>query len=780
MARHVSTVQTWTPALVTLAQMGATAQASANTYTLREWAARLATKAAPKDFRGQLEKLYLGILERWRYVLEDGEWIHGTPRSLLGTVLGTDYNCCASCPSGERCDVEKTPWKERGWGDCDDVATLVAAGVIALGMRPMFRVSTGGSGGAHVSVAALTPRGEVVQIDPVGHPEHPFGWAQSGPGIEVTYFSIDGSPVGNQPAPLGAFGTTMQAAQPFVRGPQFPFQQSSMVWAAAPYGFGAAVANEGTYLGVLSTTRDRRALTPYQGRVPRHFVAVAPGDDRGARVLAIPGWHARRMMSGVVIEGTPAVDQFGASYAYSQPLDLWIPAASRAANEAAYGFGATSKADRRAARKARRRRGLAKVGRFVKRIGAGIRKVVSKVLGSKFVQTIVAGILQVFGLPMAATKALLRVAAEFTGEGGFIALFKKLRKDPKGALKLLAKTVAAAGGSDLLKRLKIKGFSGQVDGYAPAVYEMVQGGAPFYASPVEGIVGLDGALGDAGEGGVAIASEPTPGYRYQIRKGENLSTVAKRAYGTALPGSKWISAVKANQQFTRPASSDYERKYIGSRVVSFNPKFDGEGGYAVIYIPTQEGDEPALIPILRPDGGGDMPDVDDDEDQWDPGPVPVPPVPGTDETDFGPVPPGPGPEPVAPPIPTETVPVSRGPALGPVPGYNVPVSRGPALGPVPGYNIPATPADAVPEGGTRNDMPPYYPPAYTDAHEAAHESYVPIPRTPAEAVPPGGTRNDMPANHPPLIIPSGPVHGQASAQGSGLGLPLAIAALLWL
>src|SRR5574342_984764 len=124
------------PAPVTLAQMGRTAKAASDTWTFRKWAARLATKAPPRDYRGQLRHLYRGVLDRWRYVAEPEEWIHGTPRSLIAHLLGVEYN---SLPSTDptRVDLERVPATQKGWGDCDDVATVVAAGVRALGMTPI-------------------------------------------------------------------------------------------------------------------------------------------------------------------------------------------------------------------------------------------------------------------------------------------------------------------------------------------------------------------------------------------------------------------------------------------------------------------------------------------------------------------------------------------------------------------------------------------------------------------------------------------------------------------
>lgn len=176
----------------TLATMGRTANEAASTWTFREWASRLATKAPPRDYVRQLGELYRGILRRWRYVAEPEEWIHGTAGSAIDHVLGAKYNRGRLCKNPLRCDLEQTPATEKGWGDCDDVATVAAAGVLALGMHPFFRVVRW-PGGAHVSVVARTPRRQLVSIDPVGHPEHPFGWVMRPPGGEgPTYYNLEG------------------------------------------------------------------------------------------------------------------------------------------------------------------------------------------------------------------------------------------------------------------------------------------------------------------------------------------------------------------------------------------------------------------------------------------------------------------------------------------------------------------------------------------------------------------------------------------------------------
>src|SRR5690606_20871540 len=144
----------------TLATMAKAAREAGETWTMRQWAARLAAQAEPRDYPGQLGALFRGIVERWRYVQEPGEIVTGSGRAVLAHTLGLGPYPGVD---PERVDVGALPLapRRRGFGDCDDVATLTAAGVWALGMRPAFRVVQS-PGGAHVSVTATTPTGERV------------------------------------------------------------------------------------------------------------------------------------------------------------------------------------------------------------------------------------------------------------------------------------------------------------------------------------------------------------------------------------------------------------------------------------------------------------------------------------------------------------------------------------------------------------------------------------------------------------------------------------------
>jgi hypothetical protein len=50
-------IQTFHPVPAAIAQMGKAAREAADTFTMQEWAARLAARAGPRDYVGQLGEL---------------------------------------------------------------------------------------------------------------------------------------------------------------------------------------------------------------------------------------------------------------------------------------------------------------------------------------------------------------------------------------------------------------------------------------------------------------------------------------------------------------------------------------------------------------------------------------------------------------------------------------------------------------------------------------------------------------------------------------------------
>lgn len=570
--------------------MGRVATEASNTFPFREWAARLATKAPERDYRAQLEALYNGILERWRYVQEPDEWIHGTPKSLIRHVLGTKYNAPHADPL--QTSLAKIPTKEKGWGDCDDVSTVVAAGARALGMRPFFRVARGPAG-AHVSVLVRTPSGEFVSVDPVGHPKHPFGWALQTD--DVRLFDLAGGSVSK-----GALGKTDEMQDP------------------------------------TSTFYTDFRGRPFAKAGRTHWAATHPSDARGPRALAIPMRHHRLMKHGVVMEGCPAYDSFGTPYTYDTNRDLWIDdrllSTSLGGIDEAFG-GVRRRRKRRgrqrasgrgrgrggrARRRSRRKKRRATIRRVVSRVAKPMRKIQARIMKSPAAQAAASSMLVSVGVPPAATRAVLQASGEILERGGLPALVRMLRRDPRAAARLVAKAAQAGVRKGVAGRF-LKARMGAVD--APGTgYMLQQGGREFFAQPICALAGVPGLYE---MGALEVTSTPTQGQWYRIQRGDSLLKVAQRAYPGAsrLSRSKWVNNVRANAVYHRNTKEGFEANSYGDGIISFSPQFaedpeaaiqGGSGrSYAVIFLPVAPGDEP---PEIVPD----VPDVVEPEVEVEP------------------------------------------------------------------------------------------------------------------------------------------------------------------
>lgn len=765
------TIDTQDPEGVAIRTMANAANQSADTFTMREWAARLATKAPPRDYVGQLGKLYDGIVDRWRYIMEDGEWLDGSPRTLLGHTLGTKYNQGPTCRSPEDCDVEGTEWKEKGWGDCDSVASLAMAGVITLGMVPFFRTVRWPGQGAHVSVVAVTPRGETVSIDPVAYPEHPFGWAAPGP--MVRYFDRMGNLAPNLDAQLG-MGTTMYNNPCNYQG----------------FGHVAQPGLEPTYLG------DIEGMT-HQLDSP-HVVAVPFGDVKGPRIFAIPEYHGRVMARGLVLDGCPAVSQYGELYEYDGDTDVWVPAPdarSPYANHAGYGAFRGRRSRRRVARAARRQaRGPVRAQR----------RAVRRKRTKRFFRR-VGGFLRKHGATIAAVAPIPGGRALATG----IRAAQFARKAARGGAFSGYQTHANTMGHTMAEY----GAFGNID-RSPAHID--QNGVVFAAQPVMAFGAVPGMYEF---GALEVAAAPTPGNWYRVKRRESLLKVAGQAFGLGsgrerLKAARWINNAVANQPYVDPSLAD---NLFRDGRISFRPRYAcdpehailGHPGscYALIWIPPAEGVEPPAeapeiaITAARP--------VRVTEPEPEPEPPTVAPTPAP-EPEVVPLPepptpvevlpvepavvpePEPEPEPPPPEPPVEVVAApEEPPAPEPPPVEPEEVTPEPELSPSPmepvvpdeeGVAVLPTVPTGIPEwlgppGDRLRDMPPWVrpqvPPPVMPPPEVVPPDmvavtpppvYVPPPVTPPPMLPP-------PMLPPPVMPPSMPVPPPVAMPGAPPGAP---------
>lgn len=678
----LTNIHTHNPVQVTLRIMGTGARAAAKTWTLQEWAGSLAAQAGERDYIGQLHNLYQGVRKRWRYVMEAGERVPESPRAILGYVLGAEYNRGPTCPSPERCDVEATTWNQKGWGDCDDVSTLLAGAVLALGMTPLFRVALWGTGG-HVSVVTQTPKGDWVSIDPVGAPEEPFGWAMDpGPGGAVHYFNLDAREV-RGPSPH-AFQRSPSMAAPKLNGPYLQGVDGRRTYAVTKL-----AGPKEQPAKMLPTYMMSPRGVPRQVVPTTHVVMVRPGDQRGHRVLTVPRYHARIFSRGMASDRAPAIDQFGEPYEYLAGLDAWAPMGRWeyvGCNDGRYskylsGLGRSRKRRRRARaqrRKMRRRRTRA----FFKRAGKTFRKVfrfttklAARVLKSKVAKNTIGGIVGIFGVPQAVVNRVMNAASAAVRSTGKQTKFIKYvvtGKWKKAAKILLAVAEAARKG---LAPETVPGFAGgepelqftaanvPKNSHARAMWGRFDAddddrdndmhwamrahdGRTYAIAPVAGIrMGEPAEVADLQT--QVITPTPVPGSFYRIQKGDTPLGIAGKAYNLKAGSSRTaalrrIQNIKFNAPFLRPTKGDFEKKQLGDYTITTLAKFacdpaenaQGQKGSCrpIIWIPQFDEEPPE-----RSDAGAEpvLPDVDDPVV-----PVPQEPLPSSeDDTESLPAPP---------------------------------------------------------------------------------------------------------------------------------------------
>ncbi len=614
---RVYDVSTTDPQSVALQTMGRVAREAAGTWTMQRLAGEVAAKAAPRDYVGQLRELYNAIVDGWRYTQEFGERVPGTATALLKYVLGCGYNQTATCPSPERCDYFATDWKNKGFGDCDDVSPLVAAGALSLGMVPCFRVAQY-PGGAHVSTVVRTPTGQIVSVDPVGHPDKAFGWAMEVPPTgSVQLFDMWGQSTSQfSPQVLNSFGSV-------------PTMTNAM---------SLPTLYDGPRGGVTS-------MSPVS-----HRVVVEPGDPRGGRVLSMPMWSHRLFRRGYVVPDQRAVSQFGERYKYDASGDIWIPEDKPVVyQQSSSPMGARrDRRERRRNKKDRRRDKRksfrAKVRKKVKRrldqvastaknvnqsqIATLFRAVKSRAYDSKMAQQALATALLPFGVPKQATIATMAREADLARQGGRSKLIElvasgKLREAAKMILSSTGTGIKAGVGGggmpgmpapkfniDNLDISKLSTMMGAIAESPGVDFVELQDGATYTVAPVSAMTGVDNAYNF---GQLEVADAPTPGRWYRIQRGDSLLKVTGRAYGLKsgkerTKMSKVINSSLANQCVQVPTEAgSFNSKVYGENIASFRPRWacdpeDQQGRcgvgkcFAVLWIPPAAGVEPPEKP----------------------------------------------------------------------------------------------------------------------------------------------------------------------------------------
>ncbi len=202
-----------------------------------------------------------------------------------------------------------------------------------------------------------------------------------------------------------------------------------------------------------------------------------------------------------------------------------------------------------------------------------LRKAAGRLLRSPLVREAASRGLQALGVPPQATKAVLAREAELAQRGGRAKVAELLAA---GKAREAARLVAAATGTGLQQALPspyAMQLSG-VDDAAPIEFILSQDGRQYTAAPVAGIERMGGWYGF---GQLDVASTPTPGRYYRIKKGDTFFGIIGRAFGLSAGGERLrktqqVNAVPFNRRLWRPAP-DSEKKWFPDGRVSFSPRF---------------------------------------------------------------------------------------------------------------------------------------------------------------------------------------------------------------
>jgi hypothetical protein len=211
--------------------MGEAARNGSHYLPIIKHAQRLASRAAPKDYLGQAKNIYDDLVKRWRYVFDpvDLELVHVSGPALYGEVLG--FN-------------RRDP-REHGVGDCDDIASLSAAMLSAIGLpveiqtiappndtRALFR---------HTFIKAKIPKYGWLSFDPVGHPSHYMGWEP--PHGRIARWDLKGNLLGYSGRFPKSFGKMFSGTEPAtLQGGNDMQEQESF----QDYGLGAYTSDANT------------------------------------------------------------------------------------------------------------------------------------------------------------------------------------------------------------------------------------------------------------------------------------------------------------------------------------------------------------------------------------------------------------------------------------------------------------------------------------------------------------------------------------------------------
>ncbi len=145
-------------------------------------ARKLAVRAPPKDYLGQVQHIYDDFVKRWRYTYDPVglETIATSPKALFSLVIAGD-----GVGLGEG----------RGGGDCDEAVAGIGALLQAVGFRARLATTSPPHAGPETSYTHIFPQAYVptvgwMTVDPVLYPKNSCGTIA--PHSKVGYWDLNG------------------------------------------------------------------------------------------------------------------------------------------------------------------------------------------------------------------------------------------------------------------------------------------------------------------------------------------------------------------------------------------------------------------------------------------------------------------------------------------------------------------------------------------------------------------------------------------------------------
>ncbi len=337
--------------------IGQAIKRAAEYLPIRNHAAAVATKAAPKDYLGQLNAIYEDFLKRWRYVRDPihKEMVTVSPKAIAQYMLALD---------GVGVGLGK------GAGDCDCVTVALGAELVATGF-PVRIATTAGPGHppgnlfGHVFPQAHVPAIGWVTVDPVLHPHREV--FATAPHSRIAFWNLEGKLLGYEGNVQGLNGTeldgekSMYGQTGFLGLPEGQWQDLSGFlgfaesdrtpdsWESVGLkGFGMYAGSMGLISGDEMQLPPVEVMSDAQGIARTPMLELAPQDYQYMRSYGQP------------YDGMLALGDDGTVYQYDGSL----------------GRGFFRRLFRRI------RKGIKKVAQ---RIRKGIRKVISKLPGGKWI-----------------------------------------------------------------------------------------------------------------------------------------------------------------------------------------------------------------------------------------------------------------------------------------------------------------------------------------------------------------------------------------------------------